>query len=100
MNIRRQILTPKVNPCTKRVTFLYWLYTQSIDIQIKRRKLAKTFMMILKWKNPLVPIVFKEIFQVVNFYHEFAAGIPSFQRKIFHFKKLGPFGYFWKHVAS
>ena len=34
-----------------------------IGIQMNRKEQTKTFMMILNWINPLVPIVYTKIFQ-------------------------------------
>ena len=38
--------------------YLQWPQTYMIDIQIKRKALTKTFMVISNWKNPLVSMVY------------------------------------------
>ena len=57
----RQILTSKVDPSTVRMKpFIIVIETH---IQMKRKELTKTFMMIYNLKNPLVFMVYTKIFQ-------------------------------------
>ena len=47
-DLRRQNLTSKVDHCNKIVKYLYWPLTHNIGIQMNRKELTKTFMMISK----------------------------------------------------
>ena len=50
---RRQILTPKVDPRYVRIKIsIMVVYTHNIGIQMKRKELTKTFMMISNSKTP------------------------------------------------
>ena len=51
------------NKDRKTTYYLQWPYTHNIGIQLKQKELAKTFMMILNWKNLLVSMVHANIFQ-------------------------------------
>ena len=46
VSARGSTLDVKARPRTERVKHKYWLYTNKIGIQMKRKELTKTFMMI------------------------------------------------------
>ena len=60
---RRQILTYKDGPRTERIKYLLWPYTYNIGIQMNRKEITKTFMMISNWKKHLVFMVYTKIYQ-------------------------------------
>ena len=54
---RRQIMTSRVDPHTVTVN----IFILVIGIEMKRKELTKRFMIISNWKNPLVSMVYTQI---------------------------------------
>ena len=55
-----------VDPRNARVKIFIMAVDHNIGIQMKRKVLTKTFMMISNWKSHLFPMVYTKLFQRFN----------------------------------
>ena len=60
---RRQILTSEDDLCFERIKIFIKVVDHNISIQMKRKELTRTFMMISNEKSPLVSMVYAKIIQ-------------------------------------